>query len=428
MMMVLSMHKPKFVGIILILLLGTYLLFLYFDIKSSKISFNPSPIEPIPEKNEDEEEKEIVKEAITGNIIFKSSISSELQNDLSSFLKIFFDKYYRIMQNLKMEDVSEEFISLEDAYIYETALNLLIENRIQKEFDLSLIKASYDLEVKNVTVNNDNIKLTVLENNKINFTFIPQYESKVYNVENNFTLTKENGIYKISKYERVQDFFVMITDVYKKTSDYKSVLDKIKLDYLSKFETQNAKIAQMREDYLVGTHESLTCDYGFNRDAAYDYAIKWVGKRNSEWKTYSANCVNYVSQVMYAGGIPMDYIGSQQWKHYGNKYNKNNVAEGFVYSWTYVPSIVDYFKKNTGYGLCGKYDDNLYYGEAGDVIVVGSKGPTRHVISVIGQIKDENGKVIDLLVNSNTVDLEYFPLSAYAYPYKILMKVYGWNK
>ena len=419
------MHKIKVALIILAISLGIFLLILVLNDQSPKTDFKTSTIEPIPER---EEIEEFVKEPVLGTITFKPSVSDELQQELSDFLINFFDKYYRIMQNLQMEDVSEEFISLEDAYIYKTALELLLENRTQKEFDLSLTKASYDIEVQKVIVNNDNIEITVLENNKLNFAFIPQYESKVYNVENKFVLTKLDGVYKISKYEKVQDFFVMITDVYNSTSDYKKSLDQIKLNYLEKFTEQNEKIAKMRENYLNGIHESLTCDYGFNRENAYEYAIKWVGKRNSEWKTYNANCVNYVSQVMYAGGIPMDHIGSQQWKHYTNKYNKNNVAEGFVYSWTYVPSIVEYFKKNTGYGLCGKYDDNLYYGEAGDVIVVGSKGPTRHVISVIGQIKNEKGEVIDLLVNSNTVDLEYFPLSAYAYPYKILMKVYGWNE
>ncbi|MBQ4634417.1 MAG: amidase domain-containing protein [Bacilli bacterium] len=415
------MNKINYVFIILVITLELLGIVVILNMPNAETDFQISTIDPLPEK------EEIKKEPVSGTITFNTSVSSELQQELTAFLTNFFDKYYRIMQNLQMEDLSEEFISLEDAYIYKTALELLIENRIQKDFDLSLTKASYELKVQKVTNTNDDIKITVLENNKLNFTFIPQYESKVYNVENNFVLTKVDGVYKISKYEKVQDFFVMITDVYKRTSDYQKALDQIKLDYLEKFAVQNAKIAKMQEDYLNGIHEPLSCDHEFNRTAAYEYAIKWVGKRNSEWKTYSANCVNYVSQVMYAGGIPMDHIGSQQWKHYSNKRNTNNVPDGFVYSWTYVPSIVDYFKKNTGYGLCGKYDDNIYYGEAGDVIVVGTKGPTRHVISVIGQIKNEKGEVIDLLVNSNTVDLEYFPLSAYAYPYKILMKVYGWN-
>ena len=123
----------------------------------------------------------------------------------------------------------------------------------------------------------------------------------------------------------------------------------------------------------------------------------------------------------------MDYYGDYQWKFYDSHKNDNNTASGFTYSWTWVPALTNYFKYNKGYGLCGKYNENLYLGEKGDVVVVGTKGADRHVITVIDQVK-EDGKVIDLLVNSNTVDLENFPLSAYAYPYKVLLKVYGWNE
>lgn len=362
-----------------------------------------------------------------GNINYTDEIGSD-KEEINAFLKEFFDRYYDIISTLEYKDISDMFENDENMYIYKTALDLLLENRKNNPNDLTLSNVKYELNVQNFSKTNNEVAFKVLENCSYNFEFIKRYTTSVYNIENEFKLVKINGKYKVRSYKKVQDFYVMITDLYNHTADYKAALDKIKSDYLKKFETENNKLNTMKENYLNNNYTLLTCDHEFNRSNAYDYATKWVGRRNTDsWYTYGSNCVNFVSQVMYAGGIPMDYYGNAQWKWYSATRNTANTPSGFVYEWTYVPSISNYFKTNTGFGLCGKYDENIYLGDIGDVVAVGTIGPTRHVVSVIGQIKDENGKVIDLLVSSNTVDLIYFPLSAYAYPYRTLMKVYGYN-
>ena len=445
--------KKYYVFIAILLVIIGILIFVIFNDKKQEI-LKPNDI-PInintKEENKDEEkiegtkkeEKPPVEEtkqeemntklptkaSITDRkITFDSSFKNADKEELEAFLKDFFERYYRIISNLEYEDISDMFSNKEYAYIYKTALELLIENRKKNELDLSLSNVKYELKLTDYKTTDTKVSFTVLENCSYRFALTKDYPTAIYNITNNFDLIKEDEKYKISYYKKVQDFYVMITDVYKKQDDYEKALNKIKADYLNKFDTQNANIKKMRTNYLSDNYTTKKCDHEYNREKAYNYAITWVGRRNtSKWHTYSANCVNFVSQVMNAGGIPMDYQGSYQWKWYSTKKNTKNTASGFVYSWTYVPSIVSYFQNNTGYGLCGKYNENLYLGDKGDVVVVGTKGPTRHVVTVIGQIKDENGKVVDLMVNSNTVDLEYFPLSAYAYPYKVLMKVYGWN-
>ncbi len=126
----------------------------------------------------------------------------------------------------------------------------------------------------------------------------------------------------------------------------------------------------------------------------------------------------------------MDYHGSAashlQWKCYGTSQNNSETPSGLAYTWTYVPYFYTYARDNTGYGLCADVDVNLYYAQAGDVIHVGSTAPTRHALVVVGDYK-VNGKTVDILVNSNTVDLENYPMSAYSYPYSRLIKIYGWN-
>lgn len=437
-------EKILLLCIILLLIIGAVLLIIYTKKEVKEIK----PIEETPEKEEIKKEEEPKKEEpkkeeVTTNIVrkykhdiaitdkkinYQSNVSDATKEEINDFLIKFYDAYFEILKTLEYQDIDYLFLNKENAAIYKTALELLIETRKNNSSDLRISNPKYELTLKNYKENDDEISFTILENCSYNFNFISEYTTSVYNIENQFTIKKEEEVYKIKSYKKVQDFYVMITDLYKSTEDYESALNKIKQDYEVKFKTENAKIDKMKTDYLSGNYKTVSAEHKFNKAKAYEYATYWVGRRNTKkWHTYSSNCVNFVSQVMYAGGIPMDHYGSYQWKWYSTKKNTKNEASGFVYSWTYVPSITSYFQKNTGFGLVGKYNENLYLGDVGDVVVVGTKGPTRHVVSVIDQIKDENGKVIDLLVSSNTVDLIYFPLSAYAYPYKVLMKVYGYN-
>lgn len=410
---------------IFILVINIMLILVNFQLKEQSDNFEFIKPLGIP-KREKKEQKVEIKDEIISNIEIPTNILEK--KEIEELLMEFFENYYNSLKKLELIDSTYMFQNKENAYIYKTALDLMIENRKKSEFDLKLININYELLVKNYNKSAETISFSAYETVSYKFNYIKEYTSKVYNVRNDFELIKIGDTYKINSYNKVQDFYVMITDLYKKTDDYKSEIDKIRENYVKVFTKENQKIAEMKEKYLSNNYNLITCDHEFDRKKAYDYAINWVGKRNdSVWHTYSANCVNYVSQVMYAGGIPMDYTGSYQWKWYSTKKNTKNTAAGFVYSWTYVPSITSYFKNNKGFGLCGKYNENIYLGDIGDVVVLGSKNPSRHVVTVIGQIKDENGKVIDLLLNSNTVDLEFFPLSAYAYPYKVLMKVYGYN-
>ena len=353
-------------------------------------------------------------------INYKSNV--EDKEDLNKFLIEFFDRYFNIMETLEYKDISDMFENKENAYIYKTALDLLIENRKRNEYDLSISNSKYELTIQDYSKNGDEVTFKAVENCSYNFNFIKQYTTSVYNIKNEFTLIKKDGEYKIKSYNKVQDFYVMITGVYNSSSDYKTALDKVKNNYLAKFDTMNEKFKKMKNDYLNNNYQIKQCDHQIDRKASYEYATKWVGRRNdAKWESHGgANCVNFASQVMNAGGLPMDENGKFTWYNY-NKGSKE------TFSWINVGGIVNYFKNNTGSGLCGKYDENIYLGEPGDVITVGYVGDLKHATSVISQIKDKNGKVIDLLVSSNTVDLINYPVSAYAYPYKTLLKVYGYN-
>lgn len=416
-----SKYNKKIV-FIACLLIGIVVLFLYlffFYKQPSKPEINhPEEGSIIPEKNS-----------------YLNSLSGkELDENIKKVIIEYMDVYYEIMQKLEVKDMTYLFddSNSEQALINQAAISLLVDIRKMKQIDLRLDQATYDLVIESIEQKENTVKVVLKENSFLRFHFMKDIESKVYNITNEFTLLNKNGQYKILEYTKEQDFFVMITDKYSKGG--KTSLDKITNDYVNLIRTNIEKDKQSYYDFINEIDmNSKTCDHPYNREAALNYAKEWVNKRNKEWSTFDANCQNYASQVLYSGGIPMDYMGSAvshlQWKFYNPNYNEREIASGYLYTWTYVPYFYTYAKNNTGLGLCADVDVNMYYAEAGDIIHLGTNvtetGPNRHAVVVVGTYKEDN--MMDILVNSNTIDLENYPLSAYVYPYSSLIKIYGYN-
>ena len=129
----------------------------------------------------------------------------------------------------------------------------------------------------------------------------------------------------------------------------------------------------------------------------------------------------------------MDIKGNylEQWKFYSPADEQwiiieEQIKSGISYSWINVKKFKQYVEDNKGYGLCAKTNVNLYYGEPGDIIHVGYLDPNMHTV-VVSSRYEKDGKLLDILINSNTIDLENYPMSAYTYPYYSLIKIYGWN-
>lgn len=427
------LNKKRVIDAVLVLvLIVCFVLFLNWFLKrdDDTTNKNDSTVETDNKNKDDANEsgdKPINQTTYLKNITYTVSLDKELEEKIIEYM----DLYYKSMKELKEydSDMSNLFSNKEQALINNTAISLLVNIRKLKKNDLSLYSAYYDLDIVDVDKSGNSVSVKVLENSYLRFNFIKDIESKIYDIENDFTFTKVDGKWKISKYDKGQDFFVMVTDKYEGNGS--SELSEIKADYMKTVKAKEQALEQDYNDYLNNTGITpKNCDHAYDRTKAYNYATSWVNKRNSNWVSYEANCQNFVSQVLYAGGIPMDHYGSadsfKQWKSYSGTYNEAEEASGLVYTWTSVPRFRYYVENNTGYGLCATLDENLYYAEAGDAIDVGTKAANRHVVIVIDTVK-KDGKVIDVLVNSNTVDLENYPISAYVYPYVSLIKVYGWN-
>ena len=354
----------------------------------------------------------------------------DLDENIKKLLIDLFNVYYRSMKELTLYD-SDNFFTTdsEDKLLYKTAVEVLIESRKKQLTDLSLKKVKYNLTINKIKTKNDVITVELTEDSFLDFAFL-NYTSKVYNVLNEIKIVKENGQYKIQNIYKEQGFFIMVQNLIDEDSDRNEEIARIKDRYLKTFDSKLAEQTKLYQEYTENKDKTFkTCDNGYDREKAVDYALKYVTKRDSEkinYDAYGGNCQNYASWALNNGGIPMDYTGQAQWKHFTGDINDYNVASGRSTSWTGVPQFYVYAKNNRGYGLCSEVNVNPYYAEKGDIIQVGYSNKYRHTALVIDTYK-KDGNVEDIILSSNTGDLEYYPLSAYVYPEKRLIKILGWN-
>ena len=375
----------------------------------------------------------------TGNkkeeIVYKNKVNYDgikVDKKINELIVNYMDLYYKSISELEYNDMSNLFSSEKEAYKNKTAIELLIESRKLKEFDMKMSKAKYDINYISYEEDDDIYTVKITENGYYNFNFMKDITSKIYGVENTFIIEKVAGEYKIKKFDKIQDFYVMIDEAFENKTNYKDELDEIKEDYLTTIKEKQEGLKEEYDEYIEGYEIDLEADVKYNREKALSYANKYVTDRNDEWDKYDTpggNCQNYASQVLYAGGIPMDSEGyiTSQWKYYSSVPDESESKSGRSYSWTGVGYFYTYAKNNKGYGLVAKVDANYYSALAGDVAQVGYDG-YGHSVVVVGNVKDSDGNIIDILVNSNTIDMENYPLQAYTYPNKRIIKIIGYNK
>lgn len=395
-------------------------------------------INNIPRKNENlkkDSKEETTNITYLNNISKDDNFNDEIDKELENKIIKYMDTYFKVMTTLKEIDMTTLFNknAYEEAYIHQTAISTLINIRKLELNDMKIDKAKYDIIFTDISKSDSEITVTFLENDYLNFNFMKDTKSKVIGIENTIIF---NNDYEILSVRKVQDFYVMVTNKYntgKNNKQAKKELDKIKEDHISDYKKEIEILKVYKEEFESNKNKpSKTCDNKYDRKDALTYAKKYVLNKNDKWMDYASiggNCQNYASQVLHAGGIPMDTYGnsSLQWKHYDSKIDESNNKSGRSSSWTTVPAFYDYAKDNEGFGLCAKVDINPYYAEAGDIGQVGYDENYRHTVVITGKIKDENKKVVDLLINSNSVNLENYPLSGYVYPYKRIIKIFGYN-
>lgn len=153
------------------------------------------------------------------------------------------------------------------------------------------------------------------------------------------------------------------------------------------YQTMDVNVPPVRENDPKAYDSRFTYD----RRAAVQYAERWWDSYNPDFRQFTVDCTNYVSQCLLAGGAPMRG-GSDRSK--GWWYRQND----WSYSWSVAHSMRWYLSGSTE-GLQGKEVDSPEKLNPGDVICYDFEGDGRWDHTTIVVSKDANNMP---LVNAHT--------------------------
>lgn len=133
--------------------------------------------------------------------------------------------------------------------------------------------------------------------------------------------------------------------------------------------------------------------YGYNRAKAVAYAEAYWNTRNPAFPRFTDDCTNFISQCLYAGGIPMIYTGNRGsgwWVRGGN----------WSYSWAVAHSLYLLLRSGKAPFFAVQVASPSQL-ELGDVICYDFDGDGRFQHNTIVVTKDAQGMP---LVNAHTTD------------------------
>lgn len=349
-----------------------------------------------------------------------------VDDEVKKLIISYMDDYYRSIYTLEKSDMTVYFDNELSGSVADNAVKLLVESRKLHDYDFSLKKAHYDLTVTRYLEETDTYYVDILEDDYMNFAFLNGIESSVYDIENYFVIKKSSYDLKIHDLNKVQGYYSCFYEENETVEDVEKTYDHFysQLKDRVSYDNDVAKVKAEKNPYIP----SKTYNREYDRTAAVAYLDKYYHVRNEKWFNYSdvgGNCQNYASQALYAGGIPMDFYGEEQWKCYTDGedpyVDESESANGRSRSWVNVGYFYDYAKENEGTGLVAEIGVNMNYAQPGDIIVVGNSS-LAHTVMV--------SKVVDghILVNSNSIDMKDFPVDAYTYTNLVLIKILGFNQ
>lgn len=458
-----KLKKLTVIGISAAVVIGAFLALLGFvkqnnegensSVQESESS--SSEAEAIPVTDTAEPEKITL---VSGEVTTDGGV--KLPDEIRQLLLDYTSDKYEYTGELEYKSLSQYF-NTDNTYgeLYagfcNASLQYLIYERQSRSADLSYDEASFAINVESATVKKGiyTINYTISENVSFAICDTPAMScgmeveaqvSKGTDGKYKFDILAEDTDVNLLIEERVMDYLGYDYDEYylkdMKIPDntdcdkmYSGILKTLK----SEAETDITEQEQMLSDYNASPDSfktTKTAKHKYDRDKAVAYSYKWVNGekviRNpaySDYAVYGGNCQNYVSQALFASGIPMDWSGDQQWKWFDDEGDLSESPTGRSGSWSGTEYFYEYCNKNTGKGIVAETDGNIFSAQPGDVIQYVVDGWAHHSVIVTKVIYDDNGNVVDLLINSNTTDRVDYPMSAYGYTNIRLIRIIGYN-
>lgn len=334
--------------------------------------------------------------------------SDALTEGQQEILLEFMDAYYQSMAELEVQDCS----------------GLFIEDGGHEQFRAQVDGTSWTAVTDNQTQEDGCVQVEVMEYADMRFAHTPDTDSSVTGVWHSFVMREADGKWFLTHHAAYDSaYFGFLRWENSSTGRSTETASEEELEAIARQRIRAAEeqIA-LRGQQAAGEEAAPEAEHAYDREAAVAYAREWAGERNPRWQAYDGsggNCMNFVSQSLYASGIPMDESGDARWYWYSD----GNRAP----AWTGVDSFRVYARDNTGYGLSAQVGAAYDTGEEGDVILMSADGNYHHAVIISQAVRDEDGRTIDYLICSNTGNYRDFPVSAYVYAEQELVRIAGWN-
>ena len=363
----------------------------------------------------------------SGELFYASEVPL-LNEEQEQIILDYMNLYFSSLEDLEpQEEIASLFSDEEQAALADSAIDFQIGLRQMQDADYTLASWSYSLTLSEITQEEDgSLHIFAREDNTQNFNQNPEIASERYGGFHQFELEQMGGSWKIRSHMMFDAVYMML---WSEGGGEEAALRYAEAapEYL--ILAQEELLA--REMNRDREPEELQAQYTYDRQAAAAYADRYVEERNDAWPDYAGsggNCQNFASQVLLAGGIPMDIYGDAVWKWYSDEVSNSPGAQGRSSSWTGVNEFVEYAAANSGYGLVAETEAPYFSGEPGDLLHMGIDGDWGHTVVIASVVTNAQGEVVDYLVDSNTGNLRSYPASLYGYPEIILTRIAGWNE
>ena len=363
----------------------------------------------------------------SGEILYASEVQP-LSEEQEQLILDYMNLYFASLEDFEpQEEIAALFSDEEQAALADSAIDFQIGLRQMQDADYTLASWSYSLTLNEITQEEDgSLHILARENNIQNFNQNPEIASERYGGYHLFELEQMEGSWKIRSHMMFDAVYMML---WSEGGGEEAALRYAEAvpEYLRLAQEQ----LQEREADREREPGELQAQYAYDRQAAAAYADRYVDERNDAWPDYAGsggNCQNFASQVLLAGGIPMDIYGDAVWKWYSDEVSNSPGAQGRSSSWTGVNQFVEYAEANTGYGLVAETEAPYFSGEPGDLLHMGIDGDWGHTVVIASAVTNGQGEVVDYLVDSNTGNLRNYPANLYGYPEIILTRIGGWTE
>lgn len=160
---------------------------------------------------------------------------------------------------------------------------------------------------------------------------------------------------------------------------------------------------------------SITTAFAYNVSDAVDYSDDWALDRNPNWPNFwlHGDCANFVSQCLYAGGIPFDTLGSisdkECWWCEEDPYSSG--GWDYTSTWSVAPDLWDWLIHDNHGSYIGSWGPSEQSNsnasiEPGDVILYDwdSDASKDHTSFVAAWGTDPDSGYVGDLINQHTSD------------------------